>query len=165
DGNDTLDGGPGNDELLGGDGDDTLFGGAGHDSLFGDAGNDLLGGGDGHDLIQGGDGNDTLAGGSGSDTLVGGLGADVFVFSAAEDLDGSTDFILDFQSGEDRIDLSGLELTFIGSDGFSGPGQVRVDWSQPGAHRLLVDLDGDGRAELTINLGGLEQLNASDLLM
>ncbi|WP_181180927.1 M10 family metallopeptidase C-terminal domain-containing protein [Paracoccus sp. FO-3] len=155
-GDDLLDGGPGNDDVFGGEGNDTLIGGAGHDSLFGGAGDDLL---------QGGDGSDTLAGGAGSDTLVGGLGADVFVFSAAEDLDGSIDVILDFQSNEDRIDLSGLWLTFIGTDDFSGLGQVRADWSQAGAHRLLVDLDGDGTAELTIALGGLEQLNASDLLL
>ncbi|MCJ1902721.1 MULTISPECIES: M10 family metallopeptidase C-terminal domain-containing protein [Paracoccus] len=155
-GADLLDGGPGNDDVFGGEGNDTLIGGAGHDSLFGGAGDDLL---------QGGDGSDTLAGGAGSDTLAGGLGADVFVFSAAEDLDGSIDVILDFQSNEDRIDLSGLGLTFIGTDDFSGLGQVRADWSQAGAHRLLVDLDGDGTAELTIALGGLEQLNASDLLL
>ncbi|MBT0778280.1 calcium-binding protein [Paracoccus sp. pheM1] len=155
-GADLLDGGPGNDDVFGGEGNDTLIGGAGHDSLFGGAGDDLL---------QGGDGSDTLAGGAGSDTLAGGLGADVFVFSAAEDLDGSIDVILDFQSNEDRIDLSGLWLTFIGTDDFSGLGQVRADWSQAGAHRLLVDLDGDGTAELTIALGGLEQLNASDLLL
>ncbi|RDD71910.1 calcium-binding protein [Paracoccus versutus] len=155
-GADLLDGGPGNDDVFGGEGNDTLIGGAGHDSLFGGAGDDLL---------QGGDGSDTLAGGTGSDTLAGGLGADVFVFSAAEDLDGSIDVILDFQSNEDRIDLSGLWLTFIGTDDFSGLGQVRADWSQAGAHRLLVDLDGDGTAELTIALGGLEQLNASDLLL
>ncbi|WGR60055.1 calcium-binding protein [Paracoccus ferrooxidans] len=155
-GADLLDGGPGNDDVFGGEGNDTLIGGAGHDSLFGGAGDDLL---------QGGDGSDTLAGGTGSDTLAGGLGADVFVFSAAEDLDGSIDVILDFQSNEDRIDLSGLWLTFIGTDDFSGLGQVRADWSQAGTHRLLVDLDGDGTAELTIALGGLEQLNASDLLL
>ncbi|WP_418024754.1 M10 family metallopeptidase C-terminal domain-containing protein [Paracoccus sp. TD-10] len=155
-GDDLLDGGPGNDEIFGGEGNDTLIGGTGHDSLLGGAGDDLL---------QGGDGSDTLAGGAGSDTLVGGLGADVFVFSATEDLDGSIDVILDFQPGEDRIDLAGLGLTFIGSENFSAPGQLRADWSQAGAHRLLVDLDGDGTAELTIELGGLEQLNASDLLL
>ncbi|WP_181817361.1 calcium-binding protein [Paracoccus pantotrophus] len=155
-GDDLLDGGPGNDEIFGGEGNDTLIGGTGHDSLLGGAGDDLL---------QGGDGSDTLAGGAGSDTLVGGLGADVFVFSATEDLDGSIDVILDFQPGEDRIDLAGLGLTFIGSENFSAPGQLRADWSQAGAHRLLVDLDGDGTAELTIQLGGLEQLNASDLLL
>jgi len=173
-GSDTLEGGLGDDLLNGGEGDDLLYGGAGHDtligergndSLFGEAGDDRLGGGDGHDRLDGGEGDDTLEGGRGADTLIGGAGADVFVFSGLDNLDGSTDVILDFTPGEDRIDLSGLNLTFIGGDAFSGAGQVRADWSTPDAHRLLVDLDGDGRAELTIELGALAQLDASDLLL
>ncbi|WP_449043555.1 hypothetical protein, partial [Paracoccus versutus] len=55
--------------------------------------------------------------------------------------------------GGDGRAASRLWLTFIGTDDFSGLGQVRADWSQAGAHRLLVDLDGDGTAELTIALG------------
>lgn len=163
-GNDTLHGDDGHDLIHGGTGNDVLDGGAGHDTLLGNAGNDRLHGGVGHDLIEGGDGYDTLAGGRGADTLIGGLGADVFVFSG-DDLDGSTDVIVDFQAGEDRIDFSDLDLTFIGTKGFSGPGQVRADWSQKGAHRLLIDLDGDGRAELTIELGDLKNLSASDFLL
>ncbi|WP_028717047.1 calcium-binding protein [Paracoccus sp. J39] len=164
-GNDTLHGEPGDDMLVGGPGHDNLFGGAGNDSLLGQAGSDWLQGDEGNDTLYGFRGSDTLEGGRGADTLIGGAGADVFVFSGLDNLDGSTDVILDFTPGEDRIDLSGLNLTFIGSDAFSGAGQVRADWSTPDAHRLLVDLDGDGRAELTIELGALAQLDASDLLL
>ncbi|MDQ7263134.1 calcium-binding protein [Paracoccus sp. PS-1] len=173
-GNDTLYGGDGHDLLEGGEGDDVLYGeagnntlrgGAGNDSLLGQAGSDWLQGDEGNDTLYGFRGSDTLEGGRGADTLIGGAGADVFVFSGLDNLDGSTDVILDFTPGEDRIDLSGLNLTFIGSDAFSGAGQVRADWSTPDAHRLLVDLDGDGRAELTIELGALAQLDASDLLL
>ncbi|UPV96478.1 M10 family metallopeptidase C-terminal domain-containing protein [Paracoccus denitrificans] len=132
--------------------------------MFGDAGDDLLGGGDGHDLIEGGDGNDTLVGGRGCDTLVGGLGADVFVFSAPEDLDGSTDVILDFTSGEDKIDLSGLGLTSIGTDDFSSS-DIVISVLGPDFFVVFVDLDSDRRADLVLEVSGSAGLFASDFLL
>ncbi|WP_199260816.1 calcium-binding protein [Paracoccus binzhouensis] len=166
-GDDSLDGGPGNDMLSGGVGNDLILGGDGHDVIDGGIGNDMLSGGLGHDLLDGGEGDDRLAGGAGLDSLTGGTGADVFVFSDVAALEGGSDAITDFQPGEDRIDLSGLGLSFIGETAFSanGSGQVRMDWTQPEAHRLQIDGDGDGNADLTIELGALETLNASDLLL
>ncbi|MFC3570659.1 M10 family metallopeptidase C-terminal domain-containing protein [Paracoccus simplex] len=164
---DLLDGGDGDDLLDGGQGNDNLIGGLGGDRLAGAAGDDTVTGGLGNDLLEGGEGADRLEGGRGFDTLTGGAGADVFVFADAGDLDGCSDAITDFRAGEDRIDLSGLGLVFIGGTAFSanGSGQVRLDWTQPDAHRLLVDRDGDGRTDLTIDLGALATLNASDLLL
>ena len=134
-GNDTLEGESGNDNLFGGSGDDNLFGGSGDDSLHGDAGNDTLSGGSGDDIVEGGDendflngndGNDTLEGGDGidllegndgidiligglrTDTLSGGAGADTFVFTDIDVGAVNIDFIRDFVSGEDKIDLSGV---------------------------------------------------------
>ncbi|CQR87154.1 Ca2+-binding protein, RTX toxin-related [Paracoccus aminovorans] len=182
-GNDTLWGDAGNDYLVGEDGDDQLYGMLGADTLFGGLGNDLLDGGDGDDLLGGSDGNDTLRGGgghdvlgggagddrleggAGNDTLTGGAGADSFVFVGLDNFDDSLDLITDFQTGLDRIDFSGLNLSFIGTDTFSAAGQIRADLSQPGAGRLLVDLDGDGRADLTIELTGLDTIGAGDLLL
>lgn len=164
-GDDLLNGGEGDDEAGGGEGNDTLLGETGNDILRGEGGSDSLVGGAGHDLLDGGDGDDRLEGGAGYDTLTGGAGADVFVFTSAENFGSGSDTITDFQTGLDRIDLSGLNLTFIGSDAFSGAGQVRADLSQPGATRLLVDLDGDGAADLTVDLGTLSSLGASDLLL
>lgn len=164
-GNDALYGGTGNDVLRGGDGADRLDGGTGHDDLDGGTGDDVLFGGDGHDLLKGNDGNDRLQGGRGHDTLIGGAGADIFVFNSPEDLDGSTDTILDFQPDLDRIDLSGLNLTFIGCQEFSGAGQIRLEQLSPELQRLLIDMDGDGRADLTIEVAGPVTLTESSFLL
>ncbi|MDJ0742844.1 MAG: cellulase family glycosylhydrolase [Xenococcaceae cyanobacterium MO_167.B27] len=115
-GNDTLFGGRGGDSLLGGLGNDTLFGGRGGDSLFGDSGDDFLNGEKGEDLLYGGLGNDTLFGGEGEDVLYGSLGNDTLFGGKGEDVfilrnDGSVDTILDFEDGEDIIELStGLQF-------------------------------------------------------
>lgn len=106
-GRDDLTGGGGRDDLSGGGGNDKLFGGAGNDKLTGGGGNDRLVGGAGNDRMFGGKGGDTLTGGAGDDVMSGGAGADVFVFNAA-DGGPSTDTILDFAAGVDRISLAGF---------------------------------------------------------
>ena len=94
-----LKGSQGEDLLYGDLGNDTLHGGKGDDSLFGDAGDDLLKGGQGEDLLYGGLGNDTLHGGEGED---------LFILRN----DGSVDSILDFEQGQDKIELlSNLQFT------------------------------------------------------
>lgn len=72
--------------------------------LNGTGGDDILNGGSGADLLHGNAGNDILIDGAGSDTLRGDSGADLFVLVQ----DNATDVILDFQPGEDRIDISAL---------------------------------------------------------
>ncbi len=150
-GNDLAEGGTGNDDMGGGPGNDTLDGGAGNDTLGGGMGNDLLTGGDGHDFVAagegadtlfGGAGNDTLNGGPGDDLLTGGAGADLFVFNLAAVAGPTTDRILDFQDGLDRIRLDGvagataadrfaaLEIAATG-----GGSMVRI-----GHQTILVDL-------------------------
>jgi serralysin len=65
--------------------------------------------------LDGGAGNDTLIGGDGVDFLTGGAGADVFVgeinaTKTASKLGNiSLDVVLDFASGTDKIDLSGID--------------------------------------------------------
>ena len=81
-----LIGNSGDNRIIGANGDDTLVGGAGNDSLVG------------------GNGNDNIAGGTGNDTLAGGPGNDIFEFGVGDDVDR----ISDFDSGVDRIALSGL---------------------------------------------------------
>ncbi|WP_347266280.1 calcium-binding protein [Paracoccus sp. (in: a-proteobacteria)] len=151
-GNDTLHGEAGEDILRGGEGNDSATGGLGNDLIFGDAGNDRLFGQEGHDSIEGGMGDDLISGGAGNDTLTGGAGADIFVFAMA-DLDGSTDVITDYQRAFDMLDLRGLGLSFVGYDAFTAAGQARLE-VQGNGHRLLVDMDGDRMADLTITFEG-----------
>jgi Ca2+-binding RTX toxin-like protein len=106
-GNDRVGGGPGRDTLEGGEGNDALGGGEGDDTVLGGAGDDFLAGGGRDDLVDGGTGADTLNGGTGNDRLIGREGADVFVFN--EFTAGERDVIVDFQVGEDRIRLAGID--------------------------------------------------------
>ncbi|MEI9904617.1 MAG: M10 family metallopeptidase C-terminal domain-containing protein [Asticcacaulis sp.] len=77
---------------------DVLFGGQLSDQLFGN---------DGNDLMSAGLGNDILNGGDGSDRLIGGGGNDIFAFTSRQ---FGNDTISDFVAGQDRIDLSALNI-------------------------------------------------------
>ena len=54
-------------------------------------------------MLFGGAGNDLLVGGTGDDLLFGGAGTDIFAIAPGE----GTNVILDFESGQDLIGLSG----------------------------------------------------------
>ena len=117
--------------LVGRDGADTLNGSGGTDTLNGGSGDDSLLGGSADDVLFGLDGADTLNGGTGDDRLLGGTDADVDVF-VFEDGFG-IDRIVDFDPGEDIIDLSGVsEITdFTDLD--------LNHLSQTGAHTRITD--------------------------
>ncbi|WP_408887528.1 calcium-binding protein [Teichococcus aestuarii] len=138
--------------LSGGAGADTLTGGAGDDRLIGLGGNDTLAGGDGEDVLKGGDGEDLIIGGAGADILLGGAAKDTYRYLAAEELQG--DILQDF-SASDVIDLTPLTfLRYIGDAAFSGtPGEMRNQ-----DKRLLLDLDGDGVAEISAWVSGTDML-------
>lgn len=172
-GDDTIWGGTENDLLYGDAGDDSIFGGMGHDTLHGGLGNDHLGdtmgnnrlsGGMGNDTLIAGAGRDTLEGGAGYDSMTGGAGADLFLFDTRVSFDGAMDVITDFGNGFDRIDMRGLNLTFVGDAAFSGAGQVR-SWAGPNGGFVAVDLNGDGNADLTISLGSHGAAAAGDFLL
>ena len=168
-GNNILRGLNGADEIFGNNGDDRVIGGKGADTLRGGAGDDVLRGGSSQDKLFGGDGNDTLIGGAGKDVLNGGAGEDVFVFNSANHSVTATDAdkISDFESGVDRIDLSGLNvgLTFIGSTGFSGSGaEVRII-SGATSSSVLIDTDGDGSADMKIKLTGVLDVTEIDFIL
>ena len=135
-GDDVLDGGAGNDIVRGGEGADTLIGGDGIDTAdyrdsaagvsidlatgaasggdadgdtlssieraFGSDFADVLTGDDENNLLYGYAGDDVLNGGAGNDILRGGEGQDNFVFTTSS----GRDRILDFNIGEDLIDLT-----------------------------------------------------------
>jgi len=162
--------------LLGNYTDDIVEAGGGNDSLFGGSGNDTLGGGSGNDTLNGGFGSDWLEGGQGRDILSGGVGADIFAFIAVTDSSGTTsDRILDFETGIDRIDVRLLDASslpgdqafnFIANLGFSAAGQIRTSYSASSNVTLvLVNLDADFEHEMTIILNGQRNLSASDFIL
>lgn len=173
-GNNVLEGGEGNDSLFGGVMNDTLSGGLGRDILDGDkgrdhlyghGGNDRLNGRLGQDILAGGYGEDILIGGWGTDSLTGGAGSDVFQFSSATSSPFRTpDTIEDFLPGQDLLDMSALNLTFIGRRTFRNDDQVRWAYHARETH-VTADMDGDGRADLRIILNGRIALTADDFLL
>jgi Ca2+-binding RTX toxin-like protein len=147
-------------------------------NLIGTDGMDMLHGGNGNETISGLGGPDTLNGGAGADLLIGGAGNDRFVFSNASDIGlaaGSRDVISDFTSGQDKIDLSGIDANTItaGDQAFSGPllggsgvfssaGQLRYDSA---AGVLYGNTDSDADAEFAIELIGALTLEVADLVL
>jgi Ca2+-binding RTX toxin-like protein len=109
-------------EAAGGQGADFAFyshAGAGDDQIEGSSLNDFIRGGAGNDLINGFGGDDLIRGGSGSDTITGGSGADTLYYTE-DQLDGSVDTFVDFNSGEDKISFDSTQVASL--DQISGLG-------------------------------------------
>ena len=140
--------------------------GIGTDTLIGNDVANRLSSGAGDDIIMAGGGDDTLLGGAGKDALTGGAGNDLFRYTALADsaVGAGRDVIADFAEG-DRIDLSAVgATTFIGGDSFDGrAGQVRAVSI---ADQTIVeyDWDGDGRADMQIELSGSLLLDRLDFV-
>ena len=123
------------------------------DYLLGNDVDNVLTGLGGDDVLVGGFGNDTLIGGEGADELSGGAGADLFVIEG-------NDIITDFASGEDTIDLSGYDFSYVGENAFSGTaGELRYEDGM-----LMGDFDGDGVADLFVDVQG-DPIVMNDLVL
>jgi serralysin len=147
--------------------------------LIGGTGSDKLMGGKGNDQLLGGTGNDTLVGSNGLDKLTGGAGADIFVFSSIKDSTAAAsgrDTIADFSRSQgDKIDLKTIdansrsggnqEFAFIGADKFHKiAGELRYE-KKSGDTFIFADINGDGKADFSINLDGSLSLKASDFIL
>jgi Ca2+-binding RTX toxin-like protein/peptidoglycan/xylan/chitin deacetylase (PgdA/CDA1 family) len=168
---DTLDGRGGNDTLSGLAGNDILIGGSGIDTLLGGAGNDT---------IRGDGGNDSLTGGAGADRLTGGSGGDRFIYTAMEDFGtlAARDVITDFQSGQDRLDLSAIDanttasgnqaFSFLATQGanFTAAGQLRYV-HDAASNKTFVEgnVDAGLTADFRIELDNLVPLKQADVIL
>ena len=156
----------GHDRLLAPKQNSELIGGKGDDLLIGNTGNDALWGGQGQDTLSGAEGNDWLQGGQGSDRLSGGMGADFFSYQADDASSRWRDTITDFNGRQgDRL---GITAVLDGTDPFANRG-----WNYIGSSRfskaaaelrfadghLQGDVDGDGKADLLIQLLGVSNFN------
>ena len=99
--------GSGNDIIAGNALYNIIFSMAGNDVVFGQGDDDLIVGGSGDDFLSGDSGQDLIIGGTGHDTLQGGSGADIFFFAPADGM--YWDRILDFNRGDDKINLAEFE--------------------------------------------------------
>jgi serralysin len=101
--------------------------------------------GSGNDQLFGNELGNVLNGGAGNDRFTGGAGSDTFVIGEK----GFTDTIIDFKSGQDRLDLSAFgidasDLTFNGKT-------------------VFADVDGNGAADLAIVSQG-DNILVSDII-
>lgn len=163
----------------GNSGSNAMTGNNAPNKLVGAGGNDTLNGGSGNDVLMGGAGRDKLYGGAGADDLHGGAGADVFAFKAIKDSAIATsgrDSIFDFNTEHsDRIDLSAIDansalsgnqnFSFIAKSAFSHrAGEIRYEQKSEQTY-VYGDVNGDGRADLVIQLKGLSTLSIDHFVL
>lgn len=127
-------------------------------------------GGAGNDVIIGNHADNVLKGGAGADHLRGAEGADTFAYEDANDSTLSApDFIVDFVSGRDKIDVSTLlskaaidKLTFVKR--LSGKaGETFLDYNRTSNQsRLAIDLTGNGRFDFFVRSYG--PINSPDII-
>ncbi|WP_095077091.1 serralysin family metalloprotease [Pseudomonas sp. Irchel s3h17] len=127
------------------------------ENAIGGSGSDLLIGNAVANELKGGAGNDILFGAGGADKLWGGSGSDTFVFAASSDSrPGTVDQILDFVSGLDKIDLTGLTkgtgLHFVSA--FTGAVGDAVLSTVSGGSSLAIDFSGHGVADFLVSTVG-----------
>ncbi|MFM6434416.1 MAG: calcium-binding protein, partial [Microcystis panniformis] len=136
-------------------------------------GNDNITGSNGNDVIIGGGGEDILNGGLGSDQLTGGEGRDRFVFNTVDEIGqgANQDNILDFNTGLDTIDISGIDanslnagnqsFTFIAASDFSGQaGQLRFYGGL-----LCGDTNGDAVSDFQLAIAGVYSLPVTSIVL
>ena len=156
------------------------------DTLWGGEGNDTLHGGGGADVLLGGAGDDVLEGGVGPDTVIGGDGADIFRFGGFDSRakvpvsDTNGDVVVDFQHGQDHLDLTGFlgafatppAADFLGAGAFTDGSHLQVRSEIQGDSTVveiwvpIFHVEGpptQGNANFT--LLGAHSLEASDFIL
>jgi Ca2+-binding RTX toxin-like protein len=149
-------------------------------TVNGGDGSDQIKGGNQVDTINGGNGIDKIIGQGGADILTGGAGNDVFRYLAQGDsgLGINADRITDFTIGQDRLNFKDIDadaalagdqaFAFLGSAAFTAPGTGQIRFQDSGADLLvLVDVNGDGAADMSVILQGLagQVLSGADFVL
>lgn len=136
-------------------------------------------------LITGNDGDNVLSGLGGRDTIVGGAGQDIITLGDARDVvvfgegdSGPTadtrDIVADFASGKDRLDLCSIDAdtTTAGNQAFHYVGTGALTQAGDIGYRIygdraviVADTDGNGGADLTIELTGLAVMSNTDFIL
>ena len=185
DGDDTLFGGAGNDLLNGGQGTDVMIGDYGDDTIYGNKGADKINGAQGNDILYGNWGRDILYGGAGADILIGGWDKDIqyagedsdvdtFIFNSQMDsgTGSNSDVIHKFDSGEDVIDLSGIDadISISGNQAFAFTGNSATAnsvWLIKSNDDLILSADttGDAVADFQIQFVQTGTLTEQDLIL
>lgn len=149
---------------------DTTFGSAdGSTRLVGTSGDDVLQGLASDEILRGLAGDDLLQGNLGRDLLSGGAGADTFRYASLADsfrtaASNGSDRILDFNPGEDKVDLSALGFTGFG-DGYNGTVAIRTNADDSRTYLKSFDANPEGqRFELTFNGDVSGALTTSNVL-
>lgn len=129
------------------------------ENAIGGSGNDLLIGNAAANMLVGGAGNDIIFGGGGADLMWGGAGRDTFVFESSSDsTPQAPDWIMDFTSGQDKIDLTGfaafsvnkLQLDFVTAfTGHAGEALLTYD-KVNNVGGLAIDFTGVGQADFQV---------------
>lgn len=143
------------------------------DRIGGTDDDNFLAGMTGSDELHGFGGNDLIDGGLDADFVSGGTGADHFIFRSANDADFNNvnpfavETIADFTSAEgDRIDLNFMagsdRFTFNGDGVFTGSGHGEIRFVDG---TIQIDSDGNGRADMLINMVGVTSMSNTDFLV
>ncbi|MFL4557086.1 M10 family metallopeptidase [Yersinia kristensenii] len=143
------------------------------ENATGGSGNDQLLGNNEVNVLAGGDGDDKLSGGNGADHLWGGKGNNTFIYHHIEDsLTTSADIIHDFNSGEDKIDLSPLiygneDIALVDKFSFSGQTEIMQKYDEvKDITYLMVDFDNKlYEADMMIKLTGKHQLTLNNFII
>jgi Ca2+-binding RTX toxin-like protein len=156
------------------------------DTILGSSSNNNLMGFEGADKLDGRAGFDTIEGGGGRDTLTGGGNVDVFLYLDVSESGASAtkrDYISDFTTASDDIDLSGIDaraskggdqkFTFDarGSSGTNvAEGHIGWYWVNKSGTAddrtiLRINVDTDNTIEMQIELKGLINLSKFDFIL
>jgi Ca2+-binding RTX toxin-like protein len=129
----------------------------------------MVNGAAGSDTLTGGGGADRIIGGTGADEMTGGAARDLFIFRATADSSAAApDHVTDFAAGLDDLVFQGMlqgSFAWRGSGGFTGSGNSEARFVAASS-TVLVDVDGNGTAEMAVDLtgGSLAGLSAKDFI-